>query len=152
MPDLSQKMVSPKDCDEHGYCLHCGSATVHKTDCACVDPVSSALADHKFSTEGSIFAPETLQDVKCRLSFIAASECNCNDSPHENAIHDLAHDDVPVLLALIEQQAAEIQRLRTREAAVRGIGDRLCGLEGQRAAQWNAVLGREILSAIEGGN
>lgn len=74
--------------------------------------IDRLLAAHKFSPDGSIFAPETLRDIECRLSFIEASECNCNDSPHENAIHDLAHTDVPALLLAIKQQAAENSALR----------------------------------------
>lgn len=51
----------------------------------------------------SLFAPEKLEDIRCRLSFVAASECNCDETPHENALHDLAHDDVPVLLSVIDR-------------------------------------------------
>lgn len=54
----------------------------------------------------SLFAPETLDDIRQRLVFIQASECNCGDSPHENALHDLVDDDVPVLLRVIEQLTA----------------------------------------------
>lgn len=30
------EMVSSGDCDQNGYCLDCGSATVHKTTCICL--------------------------------------------------------------------------------------------------------------------
>lgn len=82
--------------------------------------VDAALAAHKFSPDGSIFAPETLQDVKCRLSFIEASECNCAEGPHENAIHDLAHHDVPVLLKVIEHMAEASTNIRACAAHVGG--------------------------------
>lgn len=59
----------------------------------------------------SLFAPATLQDIRNRLSFIAASECNCGDGIHENAVHDLIEDDVPVLLRVIEAQAEKIEQL-----------------------------------------
>jgi len=66
--------------------------------------IDDALAAHKFSPEGSIFGPENLRDIECRLSFIQASECNCGDSAHENAIHDLVLVDVPALLKAIKNQ------------------------------------------------
>ena len=49
----------------------------------------------------SLFKPESLDDVRDRLDYIEEHECNCNEGPHENALHDLAHDDVPILLELI---------------------------------------------------
>jgi len=51
----------------------------------------------------SMFAPESLDDIRRRLAFIESSECECDTTPHENAIHDLAFDDVPVLLRVIEK-------------------------------------------------
>lgn len=36
MGDLSkQQMVTAEDADENGYCLDCGTATVHKAECVC---------------------------------------------------------------------------------------------------------------------
>lgn len=66
----------------------------------------------------SIFAPESLADIKCRLSFIEASECNCVEGPHENALHDLVRDDVPVLLKVVDQLAAELKTTRAQLAAL----------------------------------
>lgn len=76
------------------------------------DNTDELLESHKFSPDGSLFSPVTLQEVRDRLEYIDAHECNCCDSPHEDALHDLAHDDVPVLLKVIEQQATEVERLR----------------------------------------
>lgn len=76
------------------------------------DQVNRMLESHKFSPDGSIWAPETLQQVRDRLEYIDAHECDCDESPHRNALHDLANDDVPVLLKVIEAQAAEHERLR----------------------------------------
>lgn len=60
----------------------------------------------------SLFSPESLDDIRCRLSFIEASECNCGEGPHENAIHDLIKDDVPVLFHVIHCLAAELEAAR----------------------------------------
>lgn len=76
-----------------------------------VGDTPATIDDLVQASSDSLFAPETLEDIRCRLSFIAASECNCPEGPHENALHDLADDDVPVLLRVIEQMAAEIARL-----------------------------------------
>jgi hypothetical protein len=51
----------------------------------------------------SLFAPATLAEVKQRLHRIEETPCYCNDRPHDNAIHDLAEDDEPVLIAEIER-------------------------------------------------
>lgn len=56
----------------------------------------------------SVFAPKSLEDIRQRLAVLKQSECNCTDGPHENALHDLALDDVPVLLRVIEQLAERL--------------------------------------------
>lgn len=61
----------------------------------------------------SLFKPESLQDVRDRLARIDASPCRCADTPHENALHDLANDDVPVLLKVVDQLALEVERLHS---------------------------------------
>ena len=71
-----------------------------------VDDLIQALGD-------SIFAPETLQQVRDRIARIDSTACMCGDTPHENALHDLAHDDVPVLLRAIDRLAP--QRITTVE-------------------------------------
>jgi hypothetical protein len=48
---------------------------------------------------GNLFEAATLGDVRRRLELIQSEDCRCGDSLHENALHDLANDDVPVLLA-----------------------------------------------------
>lgn len=60
----------------------------------------------------NLFAPASTRDVLDRLARIEASDCPCDESPHLNALYDLAYDDVPILLLAIEAQAAEIKRLR----------------------------------------
>ncbi len=66
-----------------------------------VDELLYSLSDY------SLFGPESLDDVRHRLAYIDNHECKCDEGPHENAIHDLAYDDVPVLLKLIEVLAAK---------------------------------------------
>lgn len=65
--------------------------------------LDDALKSHRLSPDGSIFAPESLQDIRDRLAFIEANECDCDETPHTSALHDLAHDDVPALLRVVEQ-------------------------------------------------
>lgn len=72
------------------------------------DTADDLLGSHKFSPDCSIWAPETLQQVRDRLEYIDAHECDCDEMPHSNALHDLAHDDVPVLLKVIESLAPRI--------------------------------------------
>lgn len=82
----------------------------------------------------SIFAPESLADIKCRLSFIEASECNCVEGPHENALHDLVHDDVPVLLKVVDQLAAELKTTQAqRDEFHAQLDDALKDYEAVRA-------------------
>lgn len=66
------------------------------------------------ASSDSLFAPGSLEDVRCRLSFIQASECNCDEGPHENALHDLANDDVPVLLSVIGRLDTELKTTRAQ--------------------------------------
>lgn len=50
--------------------------------------------------------PDGLAAIKRRYRYIEDSgvDCDCGDSRHENALHDLAYSDVPVLLRIIERQ------------------------------------------------
>lgn len=88
-----------------------------------MDPVDELVEASSYS----LFAPATLQDIRNRLSCIAASECDCGESPHENAVHDLIADDVPVLLRVIEKQAEKIKQLTHGE-----MGDHIAQL-----VSWN---------------
>ncbi|MBU8830862.1 hypothetical protein [Mycolicibacterium goodii] len=84
------------------------------------------LESHKFSPEGSIWAPETLQQVRDRLERIDEYPCHCGTSEHVDALHDLANDDVRVLLKVIEGQAAEIDRLRRGAKTLGEIVENQC--------------------------
>ena len=57
----------------------------------------------------SLFAPANLEQVKARLREALELPCDCNTTEHENAIHDLVHDDIPVLIAAVEK----LEQLRT---------------------------------------
>lgn len=63
---------------------------------------SELLSQWADSPDGSVFAPRSLQDIRDRLTRANQLACDCLDSDHENALHDLAHDDVPVLLRLVD--------------------------------------------------
>lgn len=67
-----------------------------------VEQLDALLAEWAMSEDGSIFAPRSLQDIRDRHARSNQLVCNCLDSDHENALHDLAINDVPVLLRLIE--------------------------------------------------
>lgn len=112
----------------------------------------AALAAHKFSPDGSIFAPETLDEVRDRLDWIEATGCPCSDSEHLRSLHDLAHDDVPVLLKVIEQQAAAIDRVRAladRWTSAAGPGTRAHYVFGQQVVSVKFVS-EEIQAALAG--
>lgn len=57
----------------------------------------------------SIFVPDNVGDIEARLRRIEENVCYCATGPHEDALHDLAADDVPWLLA-------EVRRLRRNGA------------------------------------
>lgn len=114
--------------------------------------------DHAHGVDGliqavgdSLFAPETLEDIRCRLSFIAASECNCIEGPHENALHDLAHDDVPVLLQVIERLDGRLQKLRELCDAnsFGSLGD-AHPWAAIRTADVRAIVGIDAAAAVSG--
>ena len=67
-----------------------------------------------------LFAPQNVEDIRDRLTRVEDTACNCGDTPHENALHDLAHDDVPWLLDALE--AAEA-RATTAEQDARKVRD-----------------------------
>lgn len=62
----------------------------------------------------SMFASQSLAEIEAHLAGLDRSDCRCSDSTHENAVHDLIHIDMPVLIA-------EVKRLRARLAAPRRI-------------------------------
>lgn len=68
-----------------------------------VDALLNEWADGE---DGSIFAPRAIDDVHSRIDIARVkTDCRCGDSSHENAIHDLVADHLPVLLRLIETLA-----------------------------------------------
>lgn len=79
-------------------------------------------ADDLIANESdSLFAPESVQDVRERLARIESAGCPCVESDHLNALHDLAHDDVPVLLCVIGAQAVENETLCSAIESIRQI-------------------------------
>lgn len=84
------------------------------------------------ATGDSLWAPESLKEVRDRLEYIDAHECHCGEGPHANALHDLAHDDVPVLLRVIEQLAP--RRIVPTTDIVERAQD---ALEGTTSGPWD---------------
>lgn len=66
------------------------------------EQVDARLSAFKFSPDGSIFGPESLQDIRNRLTDISVTRCDCGESPHLNALHDLALTDLPALLRVLD--------------------------------------------------
>lgn len=85
------------------------------------DVLARALQGHKFGPDGSIFGPETLEDIRSRLVFKKETGCPCLESDHLNALHDLWNDDVPALLVVMEQMAAEVERLQASLGAAQKL-------------------------------
>lgn len=73
------------------------------------------------ASDYSLFGPTSLEDIRCRLSFIAASECNCVEGPHENALHDLAVDDAPAMLKVLEQADVAMKQVRNLHRRVHPV-------------------------------
>ncbi|GAA2418352.1 hypothetical protein [Mycolicibacterium llatzerense] len=90
----------------------------------------------------SLFAPESVQDVRKRLARIESAGCPCVESDHLNALHDLAHHDVPVLLGVIEAQAVENETLR---GAIESIRQTINASLGKPLHH----LVRDVVAAIE---
>lgn len=67
-----------------------------------VEQLDALLTEWALAEDGSIFAPRALQEIRDRHTRASQSVCDCLDSDHENVLHDLATDDVPVLLRLID--------------------------------------------------
>lgn len=99
-----------------------------------IDP-DEVMQAHRLTPDGSLFSPSTLQEVRDRLEYIDAYECDCGETPHEDALHDLAHDDVPALLRVIEHQAAENERLQAELLAERTT-------EADQIVRLRATIGR----------
>lgn len=115
------------------------------------DTADELLESHKFSPDGSIWAPETLQQVRDRLEFIDAHECDCDELPHSSALHDLAHDDVPVLLRVIEQLAPRrivpmTDVVERAKAALEGTTEGPWGTDGELIASELVVEGPGVTS------
>ncbi|MEH3142493.1 MAG: hypothetical protein PGN37_20440 [Mycobacterium kyogaense] len=65
------------------------------------EQVDARLSAFKFSPDGSIFGPDSLQDICDRVALIGSTDCPCGTSPHLNALHDLALTDLPALLRVL---------------------------------------------------
>ena len=61
---------------------------------------------------GSPYAPRTIDQIQERLHRIETNECRCGASTHENALHDLAADDVPALIRLVDLLARKLEETR----------------------------------------
>lgn len=102
----------------------------------------------------SLFASRSLAEIEAHLAAVEKSDCRCSDSTHENAVHDLVHIDVPVLVA-------EVKRLRQKLTDVRELarGYQLLTAGGEEEiAELAAVLETvkahinrrpEVITAIE---
>ena len=81
------------------------------------------LLKHTDKSDLSLDAPTSLDDIRERLARCTHG-CRCDDGDHENAVHDLASSDVPVLLAAFEDALAVIAQEQDRalRLAIRAAG------------------------------
>ena len=81
------------------------------------------LLKHTDKSDLSLDAPTSLDDIRERLARCTHG-CRCDDGDHENAVHDLASSDVPVLLAAFEDALAELDQEQDRalRLAIRAAG------------------------------
>lgn len=81
------------------------------------------LLKHTDKADLSLDAPTSLDDIRDRLARCTHG-CRCDDGDHENAVHDLASSDVPVLLAAFEDALAELDQEQDRalRLAIRAVG------------------------------
>ena len=81
------------------------------------------LLKHTDKADLSLDAPTSLDDIRERLARCTHG-CRCDDGDHENAVHDLASSDVPVLLAAFEDALAELDQEQDRalRLAIRAAG------------------------------
>jgi hypothetical protein len=70
----------------------------------------------------SMFAPMSIEEVESRLADIKEYSCDCGDSPHENALHDLAADDVTWLIDRLREAQEREQKILALLAANRAGG------------------------------
>ncbi|UTN91543.1 hypothetical protein SEA_PERIWINKLE_89 [Gordonia phage Periwinkle] len=75
------------------------------------DEAAKLLQKHSEAADLELDAPGTTADIRERLGKCTHG-CRCDDGDHENAVHDLATADVPVLLAAFEDALATIQQVR----------------------------------------
>ena len=95
------------------------------------------LEKHADKADLSLDAPTSLDDIRERLARCARG-CRCDDGDHENAVHDLATSDVPVLLAAFEDALAELDRAKTEVDGRRAVAavrrDQVVELTAERDA------------------
>lgn len=96
------------------------------------------LLKHTDKSDLSLDAPTSLDDIRERLARCTHG-CRCDDGDHENAVHDLASSDVPVLLAAFEDALAVIANIREQATDV-----------DQDGGHSGPSLARHILNIIGG--
>ena len=96
------------------------------------------LLKHTDKADLSLDAPTSLDDIRERLARCTHG-CRCDDGDHENAVHDLASSDVPVLLAAFEDAVVTLARIQAVAADV-----------DQDGGHSGPSLARHILNIIGG--
>ena len=96
------------------------------------------LLKHTDKSDLSLDAPTSLDDIRERLARCTHG-CRCDDGDHENAVHDLATSDVPVLIAAFEDALALLARIQAVAADV-----------DQNGGHSGPAFARHILNIIGG--
>lgn len=101
----------------------------------------------------SLFGPESLQQIRDRLEDIDATECDCDELPHSNALHDLAHDDVPALLRFVEHLQGEVEKWRAQTELRAQVSVRLAVQAGalQEALNQARAVAYEVIATADRG-
>lgn len=93
------------------------------------------LGNHADKSDLGLDAPRSVAAIQERLDR-ANSGCSCGDSVHENALHDLASSDLPVLIAAYENVVTDLATARNVIEQVRPALESIANLLAFSSRDW----------------